>query len=36
MINDSDILIITNIGEIRIWNSTPDITKCDEDNVNTC
>ena len=36
MINDSHILIITTENEIRIWNSTLNIPKCDKDNVNTC
>ena len=36
MINDSHVLIITTENEIRIWNCTLNIPKCDKDNVNTC
>ena len=32
----SHVLIITTENEIRIWNSTLNIPKCDKDNVNTC
>ena len=36
MSNHSHVLIITTENEIRIWNSTLNIPKCDKDNVNTC